>query len=80
MLLEMFSAPPSATPEAAPAEQQGPPPFANIGGVAPMNPGFTNFLPLELTAGEYVAICFVPDTETGAPHAALGMVMPFVVA
>lgn len=79
MLMEMLFAPPSATPEAAPA-QQGPPPITNIGGVAPMNPGFTNFLPLELTAGEYVAICFVPDTETGAPHAALGMVMPFIVA
>jgi uncharacterized cupredoxin-like copper-binding protein len=79
MFMEMVMAPPSATPEAAMAEQ-GPPPFANIGGVAPMNPGFTNYVPLELTAGEYVAICFVPDTETGAPHAALGMVMPFVVA
>jgi uncharacterized cupredoxin-like copper-binding protein len=79
MFMEMVLAPPSATPEAAVAEQ-GPPPFAIIAGVAPMNPGFINFLPLELTAGEYVSICFIPDTETGAPHAALGMVMPFVVA
>ena len=80
MFMGMVLAPPS---EATPAEQavvpDGPPPFAVIGGVAPMNPGETNYLPLELVAGEYVAICFVPDTETGAPHAALGMVMPFVV-
>jgi uncharacterized cupredoxin-like copper-binding protein len=78
MFLETVLAPPT---EATPAEPQaaGPPPFEVIGGVAPMNPGFTNYLPLDLVAGEYVAICFVPDPETGAPHAALGMVMPFVV-
>lgn len=78
MFLEMVLAPPSeGTPEEA---QAGPPPFAMIGGAAPMNPGETNYLPLDLVAGEYVAICFVPDPEMGAPHAALGMVMPFVVA
>lgn len=79
MFMEMLQAPPSATPvgEGVP---EGPPPFTILGGVAPMSPGFTNFLPLDLIAGEYVAICFVPDAETGAPHAALGMVMPFVVA
>ena len=80
MFLELVLAPPTeATPGAEAATPAGPPPFAVIGGVAPMNPGETNYLPLELVAGEYVAICFVPDPETGAPHAALGMVMPFVV-
>jgi hypothetical protein len=44
-----------------------------------MSAGYTNFMELVLAAGEYVALCFVPDVETGAPHAALGMVMPFVV-
>lgn len=81
MFMEMVLAPPSdATPAEEAAAPAGPPPFAMIGGVAPMNPGGTNYLPLDLVAGEYLAICFVPDTETGAPHAALGMVMPFVVA
>ncbi len=81
MFLELVLAPPTeATPGDEAAEPAGPPPFAMIGGVAPMNPGQTNFLPLDLAAGDYVAICFVPDPETGAPHAALGMVMPFVVA
>lgn len=76
--IESLLAPPSATPEAE--ASSGPPPVTMIGGVAPMNPGYTNFLPLEFVAGEYVAICFIPDPETGAPHAALGMVMSFTVA
>jgi hypothetical protein len=58
----------------------GPPPFVGIGGIAPMNPGLTNYLEVDLTAGDYFAICFVPDFETGAPHFALGMIMPFTVA
>ena len=45
-----------------------------------MNPGITNYLEVDLTAGDYFAICFIPDFETGAPHFALGMIMPFTVA
>jgi hypothetical protein len=58
----------------------GPPPFSAYGGIAPMSPGVTNYLELDLTAGEYFAICFVPDFASGAPHFALGMIMPFTVA
>jgi hypothetical protein len=80
MFMDLVLAPPAeATPGEEAAAPDGPPPFAMIGGAAPMNPGETNYLPLDLVAGEYVAICFIPDAETGAPHAALGMVMPFVV-
>ena len=88
------AASPEASPEGMeemPAEVASPPaesspvaddplPFAGIGGVAPMNPGLTNYLEIDLTAGDYFAICFVPDFETGAPHFALGMIMPFTVA
>jgi hypothetical protein len=73
----------AATPGAAPASpaaMTGPPPFFAIGGVAPMNPGYTNWAVLDLEAGDYVAICFVPDPATGMPHFALGMIMPFSVA
>jgi hypothetical protein len=45
-----------------------------------MNPGYTNWAVLDLEAGDYLAICFVPDPATGQPHFALGMVMPFTVA
>ncbi len=44
-----------------------------------MNPGQTVWAPLDLTAGDCFAICFVPDTKTGAPHFMLGMIMPFTV-
>ena len=62
------------------AEQSGPPPFTSITGIAPASPGTQGWLVLDLAAGEYAAICFVPDTETGAPHFALGMIAPFTVA
>jgi hypothetical protein len=88
------AAPPAASPEgmeempgevASPAAGSspaagGPPPFAAVGGVAPMNPGTANYLELDLAAGDHFAICFVPDFETGAPHFALGMIAPFTVA
>ncbi len=65
-----------ATPDAAPAG----PPFTGVGGVAPMNPGHTNYAVFDFEPGEHFMICFVPDPETGAPHAALGMMMGFTVA
>ena len=57
------------------------PPFALYGGTAPMNPGMTNWLDLDLEPGNYGAICLVPSpANNGAPHVALGMAMPFTVA
>lgn len=87
----IFLAPPAGSPEAMEGMEMGspvaessptaggPPPFVAYGGIAPMNPGITNYLELDLTAGEYFAICFVPDFATGAPHFALGMIVPFTV-
>jgi hypothetical protein len=75
---------PAATPETlveatpAAAEASGPP-FVIVAGVAPMSPGQTNWMVLDLEAGEHFAICFLPDPATGAPHFALGMIMPFTV-
>jgi hypothetical protein len=71
---------PVARVEASPAAIEMAPPFKAIGGVAPMNPEYTNWAVLDLAPGEYVAICFVPDPATGAPHFALGMIMPFTVS
>ncbi|MDQ3657429.1 MAG: hypothetical protein M3457_20430 [Chloroflexota bacterium] len=80
----MLLTPPEATPEgmdhASPEAAMMAPPFTNVGGVAPMNPGYTNYAPFEFAAGEYFAVCFVPDPESGASHAALGMIMGFTVA
>ena len=65
-----------ATPVAPPPG----PPFEAIGGVAPMSPGETNYAVLDLVAGDYIAICFVPDMETGVPHFAMGMIAGFTVS
>jgi hypothetical protein len=66
--------------EATPAMEMGPPPFAMIAGVAPMSPGNTNYLMLDLQAGNYITLCFVPDMATGMPHFMMGMIAGFTVA
>jgi hypothetical protein len=86
--IQIFSEPPPS-PVASPVVDQtlaspvaGPPPgppFEAIGGVAPLSPGQTNYAVLELAAGDYLAICFVPDAETGLPHFAMGMIAGFTV-
>jgi hypothetical protein len=38
-----------------------------------LSPGRTAQLSYKLPAGTYVLLCFVPDAETGEPHAAMGM-------
>jgi hypothetical protein len=57
----------------------GAPPFANVGGFQAITPGETGWLNLDLTPGEYVALCYVPDPASGHAHLELGMVMPFRV-
>ncbi|HEY7034729.1 MAG TPA: hypothetical protein VH482_25545 [Thermomicrobiales bacterium] len=53
-------------------------PFA--GGCATISVGTSLYLPLDLAAGTYGALCFFPDEETGAPHALMGMAVAFTVA
>jgi hypothetical protein len=79
-MLNPGAATPAAGAEASPAAMEMAPPFQAVGGVAPMHPSYANWAVLDLQPGEYVAICFVPDPETGAPHFALGMIMPFSVS
>lgn len=70
----------AASPDdAAMASMQGPP-FVGIAGIAPMGPGQTNLLELDLTPGNYLAVCFVPDVASGAPHFMMGMTTGFTVA
>ncbi len=79
-VIEGITAPPPASPEAAPAEASGPPPFVAGTGAAPMSPGATNYVELDAQPGEYLVVCFVPDAETGMPHAMMGMIASFTVA
>lgn len=55
-----------------------PPPFEETGYTSVLSPDVANYVTLDLEAGaSYLAICFLPDYETGAPHFALGMVAGF---
>lgn len=58
---------------------EGQPPFANVGGYNGMDPKATGWIDLDLTPGDYIAICHVPDPATGKAHELLGMVLPFTV-
>ncbi len=55
-------------------EEQGPPPFSAAGGLGAIPPSSDGYMQVNLPAGNYAFLCFVPDPGTGAPHAALGMV------
>jgi hypothetical protein len=57
----------------------GLPPFGDAGGMGALNPGLSGWVKLNLTSGNYVALCFVPDRTTGTPHFALGMITSFSV-
>jgi hypothetical protein len=65
------------TSDAPPPE--GPPPFTSAGGGGAIAAASDMYVQLDLEAGDYVLLCFVPDEATGAPHAALGMVAPLTV-
>jgi plastocyanin len=56
------------------AAPTGPPPFTTAGGVAGVAVGETITMDVDLPAGNYAFLCFVPDPASGAPHAALGMI------
>jgi uncharacterized cupredoxin-like copper-binding protein len=57
----------------------GPPPFSYGGGLDALAPGTTGWVNLDLKPGTYIALCVVPDPNTGKSHAELGMVTPFTV-
>lgn len=74
---QMLSAPP---PPAGAAPPPGPPPFEEAGGLQAVMPGATGWTTLNLKAGEYALVCFVPSPKNrGAPHIALGMFVSFSV-
>ena len=56
----------------------GPPPFANVGGAQGIMPGASTLATVNLEAGNYAFICFIPNAE-GIPHAFLGMAKQFTV-
>ncbi|MFC4453905.1 hypothetical protein [Deinococcus sonorensis] len=62
------------------ASPEGAPPFIFAGGAQAVTSGHTSYAQLNLKAGNYVLVCFLPSpTHKGMPHMALGMVRPFTV-
>jgi hypothetical protein len=49
------------------------------GGCTTLSAGQSLYLPLDLAAGAYAAVCFFPDEQTFVPHAMLGMATIFTV-
>jgi uncharacterized cupredoxin-like copper-binding protein len=59
---------------------QGPEPSLEaVGGTVGMAPGQRAWVTVDLPPGDYLALCFIPDTASGAPHAFLGMWATFTV-
>jgi hypothetical protein len=73
----MSSGDPSATP--APGALD-PSTIEGVGGIGTISPGQTGWYVTDLEPGTYVALCFVPDRESGMPHVMMGMVQVFTVA
>lgn len=73
-VVQALSAPPGS------ARPPGPPPFEWAGGSQVIMPGATGWATLDLTAGEYTLVCFIPSpANQGKRHMALGMFLPFSV-
>lgn len=58
---------------------QGPPPGALVNGASPMTAGMVNTTTVDLVAGDYGLICFLPDSKDGKPHIAHGMIKQITV-
>ena len=54
-------------------------PGTSLAGVAPMTPGQVEYVPFDLTAGNYAMLCFVTDPTNHKPHMAEGMALPFTI-
>ena len=57
----------------------GPPPGDMAGGALAIGPGMRSWTTVDLTPGNYVAICFIPDSGDGKAHLEHGMIMPLAV-
>jgi hypothetical protein len=77
-LMTLVMLPPNATPPPGFPYKQSDFDF-NQPGLAVLSPGYTSWLALDLAPGTYAALCFVPDEQTGVPHAAMGMFAVFTV-
>jgi hypothetical protein len=55
------------------ADMPNPDEFIPAASMTPLSMGKTGWIPVTLEAGTYIVLCFVPDIESGMPHAYHGM-------
>jgi hypothetical protein len=55
------------------ADMPNPDEFIPVASMTPLSMGKTGWIPVTLEAGTYIVLCFVPDIESGMPHAYHGM-------
>ena len=60
-------------------QMDGPPPVEGLGGVSVEPTGGYAYFTADLTPGNYVLLCFVPDAKDGKTHLEHGMVKEFKV-
>jgi hypothetical protein len=70
----------SGTPQAQASPAFDESAFQDVDGLEALSTGMTAWLPLHLEPGTYVAVCFIPDKDSGMPHALEGMAKVFTVA
>src|SRR5215207_146937 len=61
---------------ATPAPESGvpnPETFLPVASMTPLSMGKTGWIPVTLEPGTYIVVCFVPDIESGMPHAFEGI-------
>ena len=63
-----------------PVSDKQPPPAIPMGGVVGLSKGLHAYFTANLDAGDYVLVCFLPDSKDGKPHFAHGMVQPFKIS
>lgn len=73
-VVAFLSVPPGSPPP------EGPPPFEPAAGISALDSGVTNVVDLNLTPGNYVLLCFLPDANDGLPHFLKGMVQPVTIS
>jgi hypothetical protein len=61
------------------AGEKGPPPATFLGGLSPMEQGSKGQFTVDVTPGNYVLLCFLPDGKDGKPHLMHGMAKPITV-
>lgn len=80
--LVLFKLNPGKTVEdwlAAGDDPDAPPLAVEAGGFQAIKAGGEGWAKLNLTSGNYVAVCFIPDSASGKAHIELGMLAPFTV-